>query len=67
MRYLIALVSAVVITALLFFGMQAMINSGDGQASEPVKGNVLDFVRLKQDETVQKKERKPEKPPAPKK
>jgi protein TonB len=66
MRYLIALVSAVVITALLFFGMQAMINSGDGQASEPVKGNVLDFVRLKQDETVQKKERKPEKPPAPK-
>lgn len=66
MRYLIALISAVVITALLFFGMQAMINSGDGQASEPVKGNVLDFVRLKQDETVQKKERKPEKPPAPK-
>ncbi|ATD00809.1 MAG: energy transducer TonB [Pseudoalteromonas spongiae] len=66
MRYLISTLIAIVVTALLFFGMQALIQSGDGVASEPVKGNVLDFVRLKQEETVQKKERKPQKPPKPK-
>ncbi len=66
MRYLVALVIAGVITFMLFLGMQALIIGGEGQMSEPVKGNVLDFVRLKQDETVQKKERKPQKPPQPK-
>lgn len=66
MRYLVASIIAIVVTALLFFGMQALIKSGDGVASDPVKGNVLDFVRLKQEETVQKKERKPQKPPKPK-
>ena len=66
MRYLVASIIAIVVTALLFFGMQALIQSGDGVASDPVKGNVLDFVRLKQEETVQKKERKPQKPPKPK-
>lgn len=54
MRYIISALIAVVVTALLFFGMQALIQSGDGVASDPVKGNVLDFVRLKNEETVQK-------------
>ena len=66
MRYLVSTLIAIVVTAFLFFGMQALIQSGDGVASDPVKGNVLDFVRLKQEETVQKKERKPQKPPKPK-
>jgi protein TonB len=66
MRYIISALVAIVVTALLFFGMQALIQSGDGVASDPVKGNVLDFVRLKKEETVQKKERKPQKPPKPK-
>ncbi len=51
---------------MLFLGMQALITGGEGAMSEPVKGNVLDFVRLKKEETVQKKERKPQKPPTPK-
>ncbi|TMO56556.1 energy transducer TonB [Pseudoalteromonas aurantia] len=66
MRYLIALVIAGVVTFFLFLGMQALIQGGEGVMTEPVKGNVLDFVRLKKEETVQKKERKPQKPPTPK-
>ena len=66
MRYLLALVIAAAITFGLFFTMQALIQTGEGAMSESIKGNVLDFVRLKKEESVQKKERKPEKPPAPK-
>ncbi|WMS86624.1 energy transducer TonB [Pleionea litopenaei] len=65
MRYVYAIVIAVVITGGLFFTMLALINSGEHAASEPPAGRVLDFVRLKQDETVQEKERKPKKPPQP--
>ena len=66
MRYLFALGVAVVITLALFFGMQALIQTGEGVMSEPAKGSVLDFIRLKREETVAKKERKPQKPPKPK-
>ncbi|MBQ4833363.1 energy transducer TonB [Pseudoalteromonas sp. MMG010] len=66
MRYLVALVIAGLVTFFLFLGMQALITGGEGAMSEPAKGNVLDFVRLKKEETVQKKERKPQKPPTPK-
>lgn len=66
MRYLISLVIAGVVTFFLFLGMQALIQGGEGAMTEPVKGQVLDFVRLKKEETVEKKERKPQKPPKPK-
>ncbi|WP_440056398.1 energy transducer TonB (plasmid) [Pseudoalteromonas sp. T1lg65] len=66
MRYLISLVIAGIVTFFLFLGMQALIQGGEGAMTDPVKGQVLDFVRLKQEETVQKKERKPQKPPTPK-
>ena len=66
MRYIVALIIAGIVTVMLFLGMQALITGGEGAMSEPVKGNVLDFVRLKKEETVQKKERKPQKPPTPK-
>lgn len=66
MRYIVALIIAGIVTVMLFLGMQALITGGEGAMSESVKGNVLDFVRLKKEETVQKKERKPQKPPTPK-
>jgi len=65
MRYLYAAIISFVITALLFLGMQYLITGGDGKLDESVKGKVIDFVRLKKDETVQKKNRKPKKPPKP--
>ncbi|MCC2618067.1 energy transducer TonB [Aestuariibacter halophilus] len=64
-RFIVAIVLSFLITAGLFYLMQALIKSGDGQLSEPPQGSVLDFVRVKQEETVQKKDRKPKKPPKP--
>lgn len=64
-RVIIALLIAGTVTLGLLWGMQALIKSGDSALTEPPQGNVLDFIRLKQEETVQKKERKPKKPPKP--
>lgn len=64
-RYLVALTIAAGITIGLLYGMQALIKTSGSALSEPAVGNVLDFVRLKEEETVQKKERKPKKPPKP--
>jgi len=66
MRFLGALAVAVVVTLGLFYLMQSLISAGEGELSEPPAGSVLDFVRVKQDESVQEKERKPERPPEPK-
>lgn len=61
-----AAIMAIIMTFLLLWGMQKLIAGGNNAMTEPVKGNVLDFIRLKQDETVAKKERKPQKPAKPK-
>ncbi|GAB3002312.1 energy transducer TonB [Psychrosphaera aestuarii] len=64
-RILTAVVIAAIITTGLFYGMQALIKSGDSAMTDPAQGSVLDFIRLKPEETVQKKDRKPKKPPQP--
>lgn len=64
-RYGIALALAVSVTFVLLWGMQMLITGGKDALTEPPRGNVLDFIRLKKEETVQKKERKPQKPPKP--
>ncbi len=64
-RFLIAIVVSAVITLGLFFLMQSLIQMGGSALTEPPKGSVLDFVRVKQEETVEKKDRKPKKPPKP--
>lgn len=64
-RYLIALTLAVAITLGLFFLMQSLIQMGGSALTDPPKGSVLDFVRIKPDEQVQQKDRKPKKPPKP--
>ncbi|MDM7861762.1 energy transducer TonB [Alteromonas sp. ASW11-36] len=64
-RFLIALVLASFVTFGLFTLMQVLIASGDMTLSEPPEGNVLDFVRVKQEEVVEQKDRKPRKPPKP--
>ena len=52
MRYVLALIIAGVVTFMLFLGMQALITGGEGAMTEPAKGNVLDFVRLKKEEML---------------
>ncbi|QJR80288.1 energy transducer TonB [Alteromonas pelagimontana] len=64
-RYLIAVVISLGITLGLFFLMQSLIQMGGSALTEPPKGTVLDFVRIKQEETVESKDRKPKKPPKP--
>lgn len=65
-RYVIAGTLALSMTFLLLWGMQKLIAGGNDVMTEPARGNVLDFIRLKQDEAVVKKERKPQKPAKPK-
>lgn len=65
LRLLISIVLAAVITLSLFFLMQALIASGDKTLSEPPVGKVLDFVRVPKEESVQKKDNKPKRPPKP--
>src|SRR5690554_7759905 len=64
-RIVLALLAALVMTAGLFYLMQAMITGGEGVMTEPPQGSVLDFVRVKPEEVVQEKERKPQRPPEP--
>lgn len=65
-RYIIAGALALSMTFFLLWGMQKLIAGGNNVMSDPIKGNVLDFIRLKKDESVVKKERKVQKPAKPK-
>jgi protein TonB len=65
-RYVIAGAMALSMTFVLLWGMQKLIAGGNDVMTDPVKGNVLDFIRLKKDESVVKKERKVQKPAKPK-
>ena len=55
----------VVVTLALFYLMQALISGADSALTDDKIGNLVDFVRVKQDQDVQKKQRKPKKPPPP--
>ncbi|MEI6893907.1 MAG: TonB family protein [Colwellia sp.] len=65
-RYVMAGSLALIMTLVLLWGMQALITGGNNAMTDPVKGNVLDFIRLKKDEVIVRKERKPQKPAKPK-
>lgn len=62
-----ALPLAALITFGAFFVMSLLIATGRSALTEQADGRVVDFVRVKQDEQVQKKDRKPERPPKPEK
>lgn len=64
-RLVVAILLAAFVTLALFFLMQSLIQSGGSALTDAPKGSVLDFVRVKKEETVQKKDRKPKKPPKP--
>lgn len=65
-RYAIPFGFSVIVTLALLWSMQRLISGGNDVMTDPPRGNVLDFIRLKKEEVVTKKERKPQKPPAPK-
>ena len=64
-RLSLSVVVGVIVTLALFYLMQALIQSADSALSEGNIGNLVDFVRIKQDQQVTEKQRKPKKPPPP--
>lgn len=65
-RYILAGTLALIMTLALLWGMQTLIAGGNNAMTAAPKGNVLDFIRLKKEEALVKKERKPQKPAKPK-
>ena len=64
-RIPVALLSAVIITAGILFVMQLLIATGEKALTEESSRYFLDFVRVKQEESVETKDRKVEKPQTP--
>ncbi len=65
MRYIIGIVSGALVTTFLLFLMNFLIESGEAALSDPRERMVLDFVEVKQEEVVNRQERKPEPPKQP--
>jgi protein TonB len=64
-RMAFGVVLGVVITAGLFWFMQYLIVTADRELNEGASGHLIDFVRLKRDESIQRRQLKPKKPPPP--
>ena len=64
-RYMSAIIVSVGITYGLFFLMSTLIATGKNPITEKNIGQVVDFVRIKQDEQVRRIERELEKPDKP--
>jgi protein TonB len=66
-RFLASLLLGVAVTLVLFFIMQALIDSGDQAYRSDSDGQIMEFVRIKDDESLSLKDRrKPKKPESPK-
>jgi len=64
-RLIIGLIFGLVVTAALFWTMQYLIETADRELNEGASGSLVDFVRLKRDESIQRRQLKPKKPPPP--
>jgi protein TonB len=64
-RMVFGVVLGLAVTAMLFWFMQYLIETADRSLNENASGNLVDFVRLKRDESIQRRTPKPKKPPPP--
>lgn len=64
-RAVAGIVVGLVITLMLFWAMPYMIETTDRQLDKAGSINLVDFVRLRRDETIHRRELKPEKPLPP--
>jgi len=64
-RVVIGSILGVVVTSGLLWTMQFMIETVDRELNEGGSTHLVDFVRIKRDEAVQRRELKPTKPPPP--
>lgn len=65
-RWPLAIGVALLATFLVFWMMQGLISSGNSVVNEESFGRLIEFVDVSQDEDVQTKQRKVNKPPIPK-
>ena len=65
-RYIFSIVLAIAVTFGLVYTMQYLIANSDRGLDDSEAGHIVDFVRIKRDEVIKRKQRKPEKPPQPK-
>ena len=64
-RFGLSALAGILTTCALFYLMQALIQGADSALTEDRIGNLVDFVRIKQDQDLQTKTRKAKKPPPP--
>jgi protein TonB len=64
-RLATGIVLGLVVTAGLFWMMQYLIDTADRELNEGASGHLLDFVRLKRNEEIERRQLKPKKPPPP--
>jgi protein TonB len=64
-RLVTGVVLGLAVTAGLFWMMQYLIDTADRQLNEGASGHLVDFVRLKRDENIERRQLKPKKPPPP--
>jgi len=62
-RLVIGLVMALAVTLSLFWLMQYLIETADRTLNDAGAGNLVDFVRVKRDEAIERRQLKPKKPP----
>ncbi len=64
-RLAIGLVMALAVTLSLFWLMQYLIETADRSLNEDSAGNLVNFVRVKRDEAIERRQLKPKKPAQP--
>jgi protein TonB len=64
-RWSFAIMAAALATFAVFWMMQTLISSGNSVVNEESFGRLIEFVDVSQDDDVQTKQRKVNKPPAP--
>lgn len=64
-RAVLGLVCGGFVTLGLLWTMQNLIERADRTLDEGTAGHLVEFVRLKRDETIQRRQAKPKKPPTP--
>jgi protein TonB len=64
-RLVTGLVVSLAVTLSLFWLMQYLIETADRSLNDDGAGNLVDFVRVKRDEAIERRQLKPKKPPPP--
>ena len=64
-RMVIGIILAIAVTLSLFWVMQYLIATADRSLNDDGKNSMLDFVRVKRDESIQRRQLKPKNPPPP--